>query len=142
MPTDMAEVPETRLCWAREDTQLVSIMLPSPNLIGPFPGGPGPFWNAASHPAGWTRGSERRPTAKAVKKLLFSGSVARDDRRRVTRQCLLNKMVIERHDRLRNRTERHKQLSSSSSCELALFFLKMVLLKLSACCIGLNAYTA
>jgi hypothetical protein len=71
---NMTEMPEARLGWALEDTQHVSIMLSSPNLIGPFSGGPGAFWKAAPHPAGRTRKGERRPAAEVAKKLLFSGS--------------------------------------------------------------------
>src|ERR1035437_10204548 len=54
---NMTEMPEVRLDWALEDTQRVSIRLSSPNLIGPFPGGPRPFWKAAPHPAGRARRS-------------------------------------------------------------------------------------
>jgi hypothetical protein len=102
-PADMTEMPEARLGWALEDTQLVSIMLSSPNLSGPFSGWPGPFWKAAPHPAGSTWRGERRPAGEVVKKLLFTGSAARDDRRRVACQRLLNNMVGERHSRLRDR---------------------------------------
>jgi hypothetical protein len=138
----MTEMPEARLGWAREDTQYVSIMLSSANLIGPFSGGPRPFWKAAPHSAGRTRRGERRPAAEVVKKLLFPGSVARDDRQRIAYQHLLNNMVGERHNRFRNRTELYEQLPSGPSRELALFLLQLIVLRLSACCVGFNPYTA
>src|ERR1035437_196750 len=98
-------MPVAGLDWALEDTQLVSIMLSSPNFVRPFPARPRPFWKAAPHPAGWTRRCERRPTAEVVKKLLFSGSVVRNGWLRVDCQRLLNNMVGERHIRFRNRPE-------------------------------------
>ena len=39
----------------REDAQRISIMLSSPNLIGPFFGGLGPFWKVTPHPTGRAR---------------------------------------------------------------------------------------
>jgi hypothetical protein len=97
---NMTEMPEVRLDWALEDTQRVSIMLSSPNLIGPFSGGPGPFWKAAPHPAG-----RARRTAEVAKKLLFSGSSTSEGRRRLSCWRLLNNMVGERQNRFRDRTE-------------------------------------
>jgi hypothetical protein len=90
---NVTEVPEARLNRAFEDTQRVSIMLSSPNLIGQFAGRPGTLGKAVAHPAGGARRSERRPAAEVVKELLLSGSGTREDRYRVSWQSLLNSMA-------------------------------------------------
>jgi hypothetical protein len=112
-----------------EDMQVVPIMLAPSDLVGPFAGGVRSLREATAHPTRPTRRSERRPTAEVVKKLLFSGSVARSGRR-VDRQRLLDSMVGERHNRFRNRPELPDKPASSLARESSLVDSKRVVLNL------------
>jgi hypothetical protein len=59
VPTDMTEMPKTRLDRALEDAQSVPIVLSCQDLLGRVPARPGTRGEASAHPAGRARGRQR-----------------------------------------------------------------------------------
>jgi hypothetical protein len=139
---NMTEMPESGMNRALVDTQGVTIVLSPPNLIGPFPGGPGTFGKTVPHPAGGAGRCERRPAPGDVFERLFSrlGSGSSDDERSASH--LLNDWVRESGHCLRNGARLFDEPPPSLARELSLFWLKGVVLSVKPFCPRLNSYRA